>query len=432
MRVALLGQGPVPGRRAAGGRSGQFRQSLGELPGAAFAFLSFGFQIIEPRAERRGFRFETGNLRGAHLRGAGAFVEDCSRPRPTRSQIADFPGGFAEFDFRPGHLLADRLHEAFEGREAPGTPNPLGAESLFRGGELPYPGEEFVAPDGFFGHPEQPCPIRSFAHAARGSRVASCHPDVAVQLGKPLAHPLQRFPGRPQVRLALPPIQAVGAQPHRFLDQQPQIGGLAAEHLVGAPLFDQRIGPGAESGSGEKPPDVSPGAPAPIHLVNGLPAGVHAAADHHFPLKTTRGRLRRVGIRERIAACAVAGRPGGRGRFDEGAVSGERPRSVVGDTVSGLSRGRYPDAAHVEAHLGNPKRFAQSAPAEDELLPARPDGAGPQLTEHPEDRIGNVALSAAIRPHHRGSSLPELERHRFGEALEAGDLEPLDPHSGVT
>ena len=270
--------------------------------------------------------------------------------------------------------------------------------------------------------------FRGLTNPACGSRVAPRHPDVPVQFTKPLAHALERLLGRPQVRLALPSIQAIGAESDRLVDQQPQIGGLAAENVVGAPLLDQRVGPRAESGSGEQPPDLSPGAPPAVHFVDGLSAGVHAAADDHVPPETTG---RRAVFRDRSGG-AVAGDPRRRARLGRNTVSGNRVRSVPRDAVFGLPRFRTPGPADVEPHLGDPEGLAQSAPTEDELLPPRPDRAGAQLTEHPEDRVGDVALAAAVRPHHRRGALPELERHRLGKTFESGDLEPLDPHSLVT
>ena len=86
----------------------------------------------------------------------------------------------------------------------------------------------------------------------------------------------------------------------------------------------------------------------------------------------------------------------------------------------------------MEPHFGDSEWLAQGAPTENEFLAARPDRAGAQLTEHPEDRIRDVALAAAVRPHDRGGSLPELERYRLGEALESGNFETLDPHSNFT
>ena len=430
MGLAFCGQRSIPGRRPLGGRLGQLGQPVGELPGAALTLLPLGLEVVKPGFEGGGLRVQTGNLRGADFGGPGALVEECGRASPTRPQVANFPGGLAKFEIGARGPLPKSFDKPLEGPKALGPAGALRAEGVFRGGVFADAGEEFLASRRLFGNAEHPCLFRGFPDAARGSGIAPRHPDVPVQFAKPFAHALERLFGRPQVCLALPSIQAVGAEPNRLVDQQPQIGGLAAEHVVGTPLLDQRVRPGAESGTGEQPPDLSPGAPPAVHFVNGLSTGVHPAADNHVPPETTG---RHAVFRRRFGG-AVARYPGRRAPARRTAISGSDngSGSVGGDAVFGIPRSRIPGSADVEPHFGDPEGLTQSTPAEDEFLPPCPDGAGAQLTEHPEDRVCDVALAATVRPHHRRGPLPELERHRFGEALESGDLEPLDPHSLVT
>ena len=84
-----------------------------------------------------------------------------------------------------------------------------------------------------------------------------------------------------------------------------------------------------------------------------------------------------------------------------------------------------------ERHLGHAERLARVVAGEDDVFHLlRAQAARRLLAEHPADRVDEVGLAGAVGADDRRGAVDEIERRRFGERLEAEDLERFQTHSG--
>jgi hypothetical protein len=91
--------------------------------------------------------------------------------------------------------------------------------------------------------------------------------------------------------------------------------------------------------------------------------------------------------------------------------------------------GTAPRPRQLQLHLGGAGRLPRIAAAEDDVLhPIAAQALRALLAEHPGERVHDVALAAAVRPHDGGDAVVEGQLGTVGKALEAGDFETLQPH----
>ena len=132
--------------------------------------------------------------------------------------------------------------------------------------------------------------------------------------------------------------------------------------------------------------------------------GAHARAHEETlnVLQAARGLIQEVGV------CAVAIGP---------------PRD--GDLVKLRPQGLFAFGED-ERHLGHTQRLARVCAVEDDVLHlGATQGTGALLAEHPPDRVRDVALAAAIRPHNSNHPRLEREPRLVREAFEALNLQRL-------
>ncbi len=77
--------------------------------------------------------------------------------------------------------------------------------------------------------------------------------------------------------------------------------------------------------------------------------------------------------------------------------------------------------------LRHPRPATARAAREDHVPGAgRPQGLHALRAQGPQDRVGEIALPAAVRPHDAGDTRAEFEGGAFGESLEARELQALE------
>ena len=363
--------------------------------------------------------------------GALALGEHRLRPRLLAAGVAETAGGFAE---RLGVRLpfgAEAGEEPVEHPEADGAAVAFRFEGDLRGAALADPGVERLPAGRLLGDAEDADALGRLPGAPGGPGVPARLADAPVQLGEPVADALQGLLRGAQVRLALLAVQPVGAEAGGLLDQDPQVLRAAGEHIVGPALLDEGVGARPEPGGGEEALHIPAAGAAAVYPVGARPGAVHPAADDHRAALPGAGSSRRFRLRDGpVADSAVAvgvALPGERGRRRRRPRGGARrgggsPRGEAAEVRRGA------DQMHL--HFGDSQRVAEAAAAEDQVLAPGADRGGAQLAEHPEHRVGDVALAAAVGADDRGGAALELQRDRVGETLEAGDLDPLDPHAG--
>ena len=468
-----LGLVVVPGQPAGGHRGFQAFPIAAHLPRLPLALpfllpqavavsgtgLHFAPQALQQRREGLGALREAGALPLPGLHPGGEFpvlvgeAREPGRPggggalalgehrfRP-RLLAAGVPQAAGRFPERLGIRLALRPEageEPVEHPEADGAAVAFRFEGDLRGAALADPGVERFPAGRLLGDAEDADALGGLPGAPGGAGVPARLADAPVQFSEPVADALQGLLRGAQVRFALLAVQPVGAEPGGLLDQDPQILRAAGEHIVGAALFDERVGAGAESGGGEEALDIPAAGAAAVDPVGARPGAVHPAADDHGAALPDRGpagpdlrcpgRLRFGDRPVAVGAVAVgvgvpaAGERSRRRRLD----GADRGAGSPGGEAAEVRRG----ADQMHLHFGDSQRIAEAAAAEDQVLAPGADRGGAQLAEDPEHRVGDVALAAAVGADDRGGAALELQRDRVGETLEPGDLDPVDPHPG--
>ena len=154
--------------------------------------------------------------------------------------------------------------------------------------------------------------------------------------------------------------------------------GLRREDLADLALLDDRVGLRAEAGVHEQLVDVAQATDPAVHQVLALAVAVEPAGHH--------------ALGAAVGAVAV-------------------------------------EAGDLEVHLGHLQRLAARAAVEDHVLHRRaPQALRALLAEHPVDRVGDVALAAAVRAHDARHAALEGHLLPVAEALEADDLHRVQTH----
>ena len=208
----------------------------------------------------------------------------------------------------------------------------------------------------------------------RSRRLERERPQPLLDLGLEVARPLDvdRDPRELQLRPVTPPLEA--SQPGRLLDELPPLLGLRAEDLLDAPLADDRAHRAAEPDVREQLDEVR--APHRRAVDEVLPLAAAVQPPHERDLRERQLRERAVlVVEEQLDLAVVGGRP----------VLAAREEHVV--------RLLGPKLARREAARG------------------------------PEQRIGDVRLPGAVRPHDDGDPALEANLDRLGERLEPAQLD---------
>ena len=166
----------------------------------------------------------------------------------------------------------------------------------------------------------------------------------------------------------------------RFLEELAPVLGFARQDHSDPPLLDHGVGADAQTRVHQDVADVLESDDAIVQPVLGVAAAVDAATDRDPAIL----RLRRRAVGE------------------EG-----------------------------ETDLRHPQGLALVAAAKyDFLHGGSTEGLGALLAQHPGDRLGQVALAAAVRPDDRGDARREAAGDRLDEGLEAVDLETFQFEHG--
>ena len=126
----------------------------------------------------------------------------------------------------------------------------------------------------------------------------------------------------------------------------------------------------------------------------------------------------RIGVRMMAVAVAIGRR--------------ERHQTTRVGCAERLARGfrRRGEAGQAQADFGGGAGPPTVAAVEDHVLhPVAAQALGALLSEHPRDRIGEVALAAPVRPDDGSDALVERELGAVGERFETGDFEAFETHS---
>ena len=167
----------------------------------------------------------------------------------------------------------------------------------------------------------------------------------------------------------------------RLLDELPPIFRLRLDEGDDAVLLDEGVGPGADPRAHEEFPDVQETAGDLVDRVFALPLAEEATRDHH------------------LAALRV--------------ISGE---------LLIIRRKDHGD-------LGHPDGVDLLRAVEDHVIHLFPaEGLDPLFAHNPADRVGDVALAAAVRTDDAADPGGEIEDDLLPEGFETGDFESLEPH----
>ena len=171
--------------------------------------------------------------------------------------------------------------------------------------------------------------------------------------------------------------------PGRFLDQDAPLGRPGVHNAADAALLDQGIRLPRQTRVDEEIGDVPEAAGDRVEQILALPGAVEAAGDIHLFV-----------------------------------VGGQRP------VVSGEGQG----------HLGQAEGLALAVPGEDQVVhPVAAQELGALLSQRPADRVGHVALAAAVRPDDDGHSGLEREFNLVCERLETekGDFREMHKETPI-
>ena len=187
-----------------------------------------------------------------------------------------------------------------------------------------------------------------------------------------------------------------------LFDQLAPIGRPRAQDHADLALLDDRVGLGTEAGVHQQLVDVAQPAMGAVDEVLALARAVEAPGD--------------LDVADRL--------DGVEGQRCRG--SGGRPGDVVAARI-GARWQRH--AAQPERHFRRPGGLAGIAAAEDDVLHlVAAQALGALLAEHPGERVGDIALAAAIRTDDRGHAAVEGQLGAIGERLESRDFEAIETH----
>ena len=215
----------------------------------------------------------------------------------------------------------------------------------------------------------------------RPLRLAGDRVELGLHLAEDVVQADHVLPGRLHLpdRGLLPAL--VFGDAGRLLDELPPIFRLRLDKGGDAVLLDEGVGPGADPRAHEEFPNVQEAARNLVDRVFALPIAEEATGDHHLAaLRVIAGEL--LPIRRE-------------GHGDLGHPDG-----------GGLLRA-------VEDHVVH-------------LLPA--EGLDPLLAHDPADRVGDVALAAAVGADDAADPGGEIDDDLLPEGFETGDFESLESH----
>ena len=209
--------------------------------------------------------------------------------------------------------------------------------------------------------------------ALRLAALARQAPDLRLDLGDQVLHPLKVHRGLFQATLGAVLAVAVEPDAGRLFEQRSPLVGPVGEEKVDHLGFDDHAGVAAEAGAAEQILDV----PEPD----------------------------RSAVQE-IVALAGAGEPAGHHDF------------AVGDRQVAVA------VVEEEGDLGDVDRPAGGGALEDDVFHlAAAEQAGRLLAQDPAHRVGDVRLAAAVGTDDGGHAFLEGQRDGVGEGLESGELE---------
>ena len=189
--------------------------------------------------------------------------------------------------------------------------------------------------------------------------------------------PVEVLLGALQLQLRAPAALPVPTEARRLLDQEAAVAGLGVDDLLDPSLADHRVHLAAEVGVRERLDHVDQPAARPVQPVLALAVAVQPAPDRDLRKRS----VGRVGVIEHHLDLGVAAR-------------------------------RLPVAA-----------------GEDHVLHGLPaDRQRALLTERPQHGVGDVRLSAAVRPHDHADPWGEDQPGALREGLEALDRDRAQMH----
>ena len=202
---------------------------------------------------------------------------------------------------------------------------------------------------------------------------------LALQFIQDVVHPvhiLQRM-GQFLVRLFLARLELDDTR--RLFKNQAPVLALPGKYLVNPPLADNGIAFLTDAGIPEEIHHILQPAGRAVQVIFAVAVAVNTAGHHHFRI-----------------------------------VQRKRPILVIKD----------------QRDLAVSQRLALLRPAEDHILHA---GAAERLcallTQHPADRVGNIAFSGTIRSDNARNALVENDLRSLGKGLKAVQFQSLQSHS---
>src|SRR5262249_4145265 len=212
-----------------------------------------------------------------------------------------------------------------------------------------------------------------------------------------------------ELQLGRAPARFVLGDARGFLDQLPPIGRPRAQDHADLALLDDRVRLGADPRIHQQVVDVLEPADLPVDQIFALARPVEPSRD----FDVARDRLDDVLDQTRIVPVAVS-------------VAVPVFVRVVPVQVSAVVRHFFHEAVEAQPHLGRRRRLPRVAAAEQHVFhPLAAQALRALLSHHPRDRVGHVALAAAIRTDDGGHAMVEGELRAIGERLEAVDFETL-------
>ena len=321
--------------------------------------------------------------------------------------------GLRQLDPDPGQLGFDLGEPRRRGRfvlARRGQPRPRRLDVL---GQVPVAaGEQHLLP--------APHLVAQPLEAAGPARLALQRPALLLDLEDDVVEAGQVLLGGVELQLGGAAAGLVLGDPGGFLDQLAAIGRPRAENHPDLALLDDGVGLGAQPGVHQQFVDVAQPAVSAVDEVLALARAIEPAG--HLDIAH-----RLDGIEgQRRAASGVGQMP----VVVAGTVAVAVAVAVDGGLWDpGVGARRQRDAAQPQRHLRRPGRLAGVAAAEDDVFHlVAAQALGALLTEHPGERVGDIALAAAVGADDGGDAAVEGQLGAIGKRLESGDFEAIETH----
>ena len=255
---------------------------------------------------------------------------------------------------------------------------------------------------------------------------------LLVQLEDDVVDTKQVLLRRLELQLGGAAARPVLGDARRLVDELTPIGRAGAENHADLALLDDRVGLCAETRVHQQLVDIPQPAHLSVNQVFALTGPVEAP--RHLDVACERlDHLREMAVAVTVPVAVAVPVALGVMMPVAVAVGGRELHQArrLGCTERiARSFRRRREAGQAQADFGGGAGSPGVAAIEDDVLhPVAAQALGALLSEHPRDRIGDVALAAPVRSDDGSDALVEGELSAIGERFETGDFEAFETHS---